>query len=303
MTPKIIAVVGRTGQVAQALSAAPQAPDVTVVTRGRPEADVSVSDTLARFLDDVRPDVVVNAAAYTAVDKAEDEPEAAYAINAEGVANLARACRDRGTPLIHLSTDFVFDGAKGAPYLPGDAVAPLGVYGASKAAGEDALRSILPQHVILRTSWVYSAHGHNFVKTMLRLGAERPEVRVVADQTGAPTHARDLAAAILAVARAVCEPERNPVWGTYHVTGSGSTTWHGLAEDVFRLAETRGLKVPRLTAITTEDYPTPARRPAYSVLDTASFADTFGMVLPDWRLSLQDCIGELITRPDERHVA
>lgn len=303
MTPKIIAVVGRTGQVAQALSAAPAANDVTVVTRGRPEADVSVPDTLVRFLDDVRPDVVVNAAAYTAVDKAEDEPEAAYAINAEGVANLARACRDRGMPLIHLSTDFVFDGAKGAPYLPGDAVAPLGVYGASKAAGEDALRSILTQHVILRTSWVYSAHGHNFVKTMLRLGAERPEVRVVADQTGAPTHARDLAAAILAVARAVSEPERNPDWGTYHVTGWGSTTWHGLAEHVFRLAEARGLKVPRLTAISTEDYPTPARRPAYSVLDTTSFADTFGMVLPDWRVSLQDCIGELITRPDKRHVA
>jgi dTDP-4-dehydrorhamnose reductase len=236
---------------------------------------------------------VVNAAAYTAVDKAESDAEQAFLINATGAGELARLCAKTAIPLIHVSTDFVFDGARRRPYVETDAVLPLGVYGASKAAGEIAVRRAHAQHVILRTSWVYSAHGNNFLKTMLRLGAERPELGVVDDQRGSPTSAHDLADAMLAIAPRLAASDNCSLWGTFHVTGAYETTWHGFAAEIFRQAAIRGAKVPRLKAITTAEYPTQARRPAYSVLDNAKFIETFGFGLPDWRASLSRCIAEI----------
>lgn len=201
------------------------------------------------------------------MDRAETERDAAWAANCDGAAHIAASCRDMGIPLIHISTDYVFDGTKGGPYREDDPVNPLSVYGASKEAGERAVRDALREHVILRTAWVYSAHGHNFVKTMLRLAAECPALRVVADQTGAPTAAADLAAAIAHIATQI--GAGNTAWGTYHFTGAGAVTWHGFAEAIFARAERwRGPK-PRVEAIATAEYPTPARRPANSVLDCA----------------------------------
>jgi dTDP-4-dehydrorhamnose reductase len=206
---------------------------------------------------------------------------------------LARLCAAASLPLIHISTDFVFDGTRRRPYVETDAVLPLGTYGASKAAGETAVQRACAQHVILRTSWVYSAHGNNFLKTMLRLGAERAELGVVDDQRGSPTSAHDLADAIFEIAPRLVAANDKPLWGTYHLTGAYETTWHGFAAEIFRQAAIRGATVPRLKAITTADYPTPARRPAYSVLDNTKFLETFGFALPDWRASLSRCMADV----------
>jgi dTDP-4-dehydrorhamnose reductase len=243
-----------------------------------------------------RPDIVINAAAYTAVDRAESEPQTAWASNCTGPANLAAACHEAGAALIHLSTDYVFDGSKPAPYREDDPVNPLGVYGQSKEAGDRAVRDALPRHVILRTAWVYSAHGHNFVKTMLRLGGERPVLRVVADQTGSPTSAADIAGAIGAIAECLSSGG-DTRWGTYHFAGAGAVTWHGFAKAIFELAaqydSTRRRPPPLVEAITTADYPTPARRPANSVLDCTRIGETFGIIPRPWGAALAEVIGEL----------
>lgn len=294
MSVQKIAVIGRSGQVAHALRAEGFVRNIDVVLGGRPDVDIIDADSISRFLDHVRPALVVNASAYTAVDQAEIQPEAAFRVNVEGVGQLAGVCERMALPLVHISSDFVFDGSKGQPYVESDPIAPLSVYGATKAAGEAALRQRLAEHVILRTSWVYGAHGSNFVKTMLRLGAERLELGVVDDQRGSPTHARDLAAAILEIAPQLIGPGSAPLWGTYHLTGSYQVTWHGFAAEIFRQAALRGAKVPRLRAIATAEYPTPARRPAYSVLDNRKFNDAFGIALPDWRASLAACLDELV---------
>jgi dTDP-4-dehydrorhamnose reductase len=288
-----IAVIGREGQLAQCLRLQGRSRGHYVHAAGRPDVDLTRPETVGAWLDRMRPDLVVNAAAYTAVDKAESDAEQAFLINATGAGELARLCAKTAIPLIHVSTDFVFDGARRRPYVETDAVLPLGVYGASKAAGEIAVRRAHAQHVILRTSWVYSAHGNNFLKTMLRLGAERPELGVVDDQRGSPTSAHDLADAMLAIAPRLAASDNCSLWGTFHVTGAYETTWHGFAAEIFRQAAIRGAKVPRLKAITTAEYPTPARRPAYSVLDNAKFIETFGFGLPDWRASLSRCIAEI----------
>jgi len=238
-----------------------------------------------------RPDIVVNAAAYTAVDRAESEPDAAWAGNCTGPANLAAACHDAAIPLIHLSTDYVFDGSKADPYREDDPVKPLGVYGRSKEAGDRAVRDTLPQHVILRTAWVYSAHGRNFVKTMLRLAGERPVLRVVADQIGSPTSAADIAAAIGAIVAQL--DAGNSRWGTYHFAGGGAVSWHGFAEAIFELAAPCRGPAPLVEAIATADYPTPARRPANSVLDCGRIGEAFGIVPRPWREALAEVIGEL----------
>ena len=289
-----IAVVGRSGQLAHALRTEAVARQSEVVLGGRPDVDITNPLSIARFLENFRPDLVINASAYTAVDKAESEPESVFRVNAEGVGHLAELCRRMDLPLIHISTDFVFDGAKHTPYVESDPAAPLSVYGASKAAGESALRERHARHVILRTSWVYSAYGANFVKTMLRLGAEREELGVVADQHGAPTHARNLAAALMEIAPRLIEASSGSVWGTYHLTGAYQTTWHGFATEIFRQAALRGAKVPRLKAITTAEYPVLAPRPPYSVLDNTKFIEAFGIALPDWRASLADCLNDLV---------
>ena len=253
-------------------------------------ADFSAPETLRALVQETAPDVVVNAAAYTAVDKAESEPDAAFLVNAESPRVLAEACQAANAYLLHYSTDYVFDGQGSQPYRPDEATAPLGVYGASKLAGEMAIRASGCQHAILRTAWVYAHHGKNFLLTMLRLAAERDELRVVADQYGTPTPAAliaDVTAHILA------KTERPS--GTWHLTPTGSTTWHGFAEAIVEGAHAQGLlaKKTPVCPITTADFPTPAKRPAYSVLDVTSLERDFALTLPDWRSGLQQVLATL----------
>ena len=228
------------------------------------------------------------------MDRAESEPDLAFAVNRDGAAHLAEACAEAGIPLVHFSTDYVFDGTKGAPYTEADAPNPLGVYGQSKWAGEEAVRERLDRHVILRTSWVFSAHGHNFVKTMLRLSGERDELRVVADQHGNPTAAADIARAALRIAqRAVAEPDA--AWGTFHFAGTPATTWHGFAEAVVAEARRHGeVRAERVEPIPTSDYPTPARRPADARLDGTRLARVWGIEPPPWQPALARVVAEVL---------
>lgn len=285
-----VLVTGVTGQVGGALARATPAEGITLVTVGRDRLDLARPGTIDGALDSIRPDVVVNPAAYTAVDKAETEPELARAVNEEGPAALATACSQRGIALIHLSTDYVFDGTGTRPYRPDDPVAPLGVYGATKEAGERAIRRVLEDHLILRTAWVYAARGQNFVNTMLRVGADRDELRVVADQYGTPTAAVDIAAAILALL--VARRGGAVITGTHHYTAEGQTTWHGLAEAIFTRAEAHWGRRPVVEAITTEQYPTPAARPAYSVLDSSSLDAACPAPRRPWQQALDAVLDE-----------
>jgi dTDP-4-dehydrorhamnose reductase len=237
-------------------------------------------------------DIVINAAAYTAVDRAESEPALAQAVNGVAVGRLAEACYMRGVPLIHVSTDYVYDGAKPAPYVESDATGPLNVYGKTKLAGEELIRACLDSHVILRTSWVYSAHGANFVKTMLRLGAERDELRIVDDQIGAPTSARDLAQAIMTIARALAALGDQRRFGTFHFANQGETSWRKFAEEIFAQAGWAGIHA-RVVPIAAADYPTPARRPTNSRLDTAKIQAVYGIAPPPWQKSLASVLAQL----------
>jgi dTDP-4-dehydrorhamnose reductase len=288
-------VLGAGGQVGHELSRLAWSEDYQVAAFGRAGVDITRKEAVSGALGRERPDIVINAAAYTAVDRAESEADAAWAGNCTGPAYLAASCQAAGTPLIHISTDYVFDGSKPGPYREDDPVNPLGVYGHSKEAGDRAVREALPQHVILRTAWVYSAHGHNFVKTMLRVAAERPVLRVVADQIGSPTSAADIAGAIAAIVRRVAAGDRH--WGTYHFAGGGEVTWHGFAEAIFELAAPWRGAPPTVEAITTADYPTPARRPANSVLDCRHIGEAFGIVPRPWREALAEVIRELCEAP------
>jgi dTDP-4-dehydrorhamnose reductase len=287
-------VLGAGGQVGHELCRLAWPAGYQLAAFGRDSVDITEHDAVVAAVARERPDIVINAAAYTAVDRAESEPDAAWAGNCTGPANLAAACHGAAIPLIHLSTDYVFDGSKTAPYREDDPVKPLGIYGSSKEAGDRAVRDALARHVILRTAWVYSAHGHNFVKTMLRLAGERPLLRVVADQIGSPTSAADIAAAIGAVVQRL--DAGNSSWGTYHFAGGGAVSWHGFAEAIFELAEPWRGPPPRIEAITTADYPTPARRPANSVLDCSRIGEVFGIVPRPWRQALAEVIGELYGR-------
>ena len=258
---------------------------------GRCEAaDFSEPGTLPALVARVAPDVVVNAAAHTAVDRAEQERDLSFRLNAEAPAALAAACRDRGARFVHYSTDYVFDGRGTRPYREDDPTAPLGVYGASKLAGEEAVRASGADAMIFRTAWVYASHSHNFLRTMLRVGAERDELRVVADQVGTPTPA-----ALIADVTARALRHATGRSGTWHVTPAGQTSWHGFAEAIFAGAVARGLlaRAPKVHAITTVDYPTPAARPGYSVLDTGKLQRDFGIGLPDWRDGLDRVLDEL----------
>jgi len=243
-------------------------------------ADFDQPDTLPALLDRLNPSTIINAAAYTAVDRAEQEPEAAFRANAEAPGIIARWCAAHHVPLVHYSTDYVFDGKATCPYPVDAPTAPLGVYGASKLAGEHAVREAGGRHLIFRTAWVYAAHGTNFLRTMLRLGTQRDELRIVADQIGTPTPAALIVEVTL---KALQSPDN--LSGTWHLTASGQTSWHGFAEAIFREALTLGLleKAPTLTPITTAEYPTPARRPGYSCLDTGTLQQDFNLSLPDWR--------------------
>lgn len=260
-----------------------------------PEVDITNSAQIQQVLVSSRPDLVINGAAYTQVDKAEEEQAQAYAVNRDGADILASNCRRARIPLFHISTDFVFDGKKSLPYVETDPVAPLGVYGMSKAAGEEAVRGAVEEHLIVRTSWLYGYHGHNFVKTMLKLGKERQRLQIVADQVGSPTCAADLARALMDMARQY-HRQRSIPWGTYHYCGKGHTSWHGLATEIFAEASSLvTLKVEKVEAISTADYPTPARRPAYSVLDCTAVEEIFGIERPPWRSSLARTIKQILS--------
>jgi dTDP-4-dehydrorhamnose reductase len=239
-----------------------------------------------------RPQFVVNAAAYTAVDRAEREPEAAWRVNAAGPETIAAACAAHRVPMIHISTDYVFDGTKAQPYQEHDPVAPLGVYGRTKAEGEERIRSRHEQHVIIRTAWLYGVHGGNFLKTILRLAREESGLRVVADQFGCPTGTADLAEAVLRVADAITAGRS--VWGTYHFAGAGGTSWHGFASEIVACQAQFTGRRPAVCAIGTADYPTACRRPPNSQLDSSRFAAVFGYQAMPWRERTAQVVGRLL---------
>lgn len=253
-------------------------------------ADFNQPGSLVTLLDRLQPAIVVNAAAYTAVDKAEQDAEAAFRANAEAPGVIARWCAQAGVPFVHYSTDYVFDGDGSTPYREDQPTAPLGVYGTSKRDGEEAVRAAGGRHLIFRTAWVYASHGANFLRTMLRVGAERDALRVVADQIGTPTPA-----ALIADVTAQALQHAGALSGTWHLTASGQTSWHGFAEAIFAEAFARGVlaKVPSVEAIASSEYPTPAKRPSWSVLDNRKLQQDFEIVLPSWQDGLKRVIGEI----------
>ncbi len=262
-------------------------------------ADLSEPATLRALLDRTRPDVIINAAAYTAVDRAEQEESLATRVNGEAVGVIGGWAAAHDSLVIHYSTDYVFDGSKARPYAVDAQPAPLGAYGRSKLAGELALRDSGAEHLLFRTAWVYAAHGHNFLRTMLRLGAERDEVRVVADQHGTPTDAGLIVRATLAALDRWHDANatmRQQLAGTYHLVASGDTSWHGFATAIFAAASEHGLltRAPRVVPITSAEFPTPARRPAWSLLDNTGFAESFGLALPDWHDGLSRVMDQLV---------
>ena len=283
-------ITGAQGQLGRELTRQGDAHELMAVAHD--QLDITDQDAVSGCMASFHPDAVINAAAYTAVDRAESNVELAFAVNRQGPANLARACRQKDIPLIHISTDYVFDGGKQGVYFESDPVAPLGVYGSSKLAGEVAIEQYASQWVILRTSWVFSAHGNNFVKTMLRLGAERDTLGVVADQYGCPTSAGELARAVYAVLASGRIDENR---GVFHFCQPEATTWHDFAKAIFSEAEKQGmdLKISTVNAITTADYPTPAKRPANSVMDCNKFEAAFDFNIRPWRDSLEEVVREL----------
>jgi len=299
-------LIGRQGQVASALQrlAPTLRPERPLVVVGRPDLDLAapaaeLEATLAAALDRHRPALVLNAAAYTAVDRAETEAALAEAVNGTAVGVLARQCAARDLPLFHLSTDYVFDGSGERPWREDDPTGPLGVYGASKLAGEQALRAAGGRHLLLRVSWVFGHEGANFVRTMLRLAADRPALRVVDDQVGGPTSAEAIARIWLTLApRALADPT-GFAWGTYHVAGTPALSWCGFAAEIFSQAVDLGLlsAAPTLEPIPTSAYPTPARRPPNSRLDGTAFPAAFGLPQPDWRDDLHHCLLAWTSQP------
>ncbi|WP_312162785.1 dTDP-4-dehydrorhamnose reductase [Phenylobacterium sp.] len=294
-----VLLTGGSGQVGHEVMR--QAPaGMNVVAPGRAELDLSDSDAILAMVASRPWAAVINCAAYTAVDRAESEAVEAWRANALGPATLAQVTAAAQIPLIHVSTDYVFDGSKAGYYAEGDPVAPLGVYGASKEAGEQAVRTGNPRHVILRTAWVVSPHGSNFIKTMLRLAETRPEIRVVDDQRGCPTSAIDIAAVLLHIAgRMIAAPQAAPS-GTYHFVNGGEATWYELARTVFDLAAARGYPAPKVEAITTAEYPTPARRPANSRLDVAKLRGDYGITPRPWRAAVEDIVEALLPAKQEQ---
>ena len=295
-----VLVVGKSGQLARSMAARGW-DGGDIVCLGRDEFDLARPESIPSRLEAYRPALVVNAGAYTAVDKAETEADAAFAVNRDGPGALAGACARADIPLIHLSTDYVFDGTKEGAYREDDAVSPLGVYGASKLGGEEAVRAAAPRHMILRTSWVYSPYGANFVKTMLRLAETRDEVSVVCDQVGCPTYAPDIADAVGALVSRLLSGEE--IYGTFHMAGRDATTWHEFATGIFAEAGRRGARVPSLKAIATSDYPTPARRPMNSRLDCTKLEAATGLRLPGWQSGVGRCLDALLPARSEGGVS
>ena len=286
-----IFLVGKNGQLGSCFRDALKGSSHSIFAFDASELDITDQVKVAEMIQSVQPDIIVNAAAYTAVDKAETEVDLAYAVNAKGPQYIAEQAAALHIPLIHVSTDYVFAGNGIEPYKTIDSTAPQGVYGASKLAGEQIVQQLCPQHIILRTSWVFSEYGHNFVKTMVRLAKERDSLSVVADQYGCPTYAGDLAQAI----KSLCdhyEVTQDLSWGIYHYCGDQPTSWHGFARAIFVIAKEQGViaRFPELTAVSTEQYPTPATRPAYSVMDCSELR-ILKIQPSNWLTALRNIIG------------
>lgn len=285
-----ILVTGANGQVGHCLQQQLHKNGWDFVALTRAELDISNVTAVDAAIAQIQPDVIINAAAYTAVDKAEQEQELAYAINRDGPANLARAAKNSGAAILHISTDYVFAGDAADTYSEDDATSPQGVYGKSKLEGEQAVAVANDKHIILRTAWVFGEHGNNFVKTMIRLGSSRDTLGIVADQEGGPTYAGDIAGALLSIVKHYAAG--NPTsWGIYHYSGAPHISWFGFAQQIFTevaQAELYNKAVPQLNAITTADYPTPAKRPANSKLNCDKIAQVFGISPSDWQSALKN---------------
>lgn len=286
-----VLITGARGQVGSELVQEGEKRGLDILAAGRNELDITDQDGVNDYFRNHQPDVVINAAAYTAVDKAESEPELAFAINSTGAANLARACASYSIPLLHISTDYVFDGEKQAAYAETDEPNPQCIYGRSKLEGEQEIESVLEEYIILRVSWVFGANGNNFVKTMLRLGKQRDHLKIVADQQGGPTWAGAIADTLLNIVSRWREGEAIP-WGIYHYGGSPAITWHGFAEIIFTEAEKLELigERPGIEPITTAEYPTPARRPLNSTLDCGKILQQGTISQPDWLPGLRQML-------------
>lgn len=289
-----ILITGAQGQVGKELFAIVQQQGFDVIAAGRHELDITQRERVEEIIALQSPDIVINAAAYTAVDKAEEEQDIAYAINRDGASHLASISARQNIPLLHISTDYVFDGTKDSAYSEDDAVSPLGVYGISKYQGEEAIRKTCPQHIILRVAWVFGAQGNNFVKTMLRLGKDRNELNVVSDQFGGPSPAKNIAETLISLAKQY-QQENSLAWGTYHYCGTEKTNWCDFSKEIFKQAKEQGLikKEIKVNAITTAEYPIPAKRPQNSMLDCAKIKNTFGIEMPNWKKALNQVLIEL----------
>jgi dTDP-4-dehydrorhamnose reductase len=289
-----IVVTGLKGQIVSALiERAPR--DVELIALGRPQLDLSVRRAVLSALRSARCDVIVNAAAYTDVDKAENEPDAAMRVNGDGAGFVAEIAAELRAPLIHMSTDYVFDGALSRPYREDDEPCPTGAYGRSKRAGEQKIAAIHPNHVILRTAWVYSPFGSNFLGAMLDAGRGREELRVVGDQIGNPTCALDIADALLSIAERLAGDSAPHLRGLFHMSGAGDASWAQFAEAIFAEAEKRGRPPVRVRRIATAEYPTAAPRPANARLDSTKLHKTYGLALPPWRLSVAACVARVLS--------
>lgn len=293
-------ITGSQGQVARAfIEAAPAQKDIEACAIGRPGLDICNTPTIERALSDIKPDIVINTAAYTAVDDAEGDEARARALNRDGAGMLAAAAAKRGTPIIHLSTDYVFDGTKSAPYVETDATGPTSVYGRTKLEGEQAVAAANAKHIILRTAWVYSPFGKNFVKTILTHAGKGTDLKVVNDQTGSPTYAPHLVDAIMGVARRIVAANGDGIgWGVYHAGGAGYASWFEVAREILDQSQANGGPSTSLSPIGTDGYPTRAKRPTNSRLDCTKLATTFGITQPDWRDGVKLCVAQLL-RPSE----
>lgn len=290
-----IAVTGKHGQVVSALAEKAKTTNSEIIPIGRPEFDLVDPSSIRAFLLDVKPDVLVSAAAYTAVDKAESEEQLAFRVNADGPEILAKICAEIEIPILHISTDYVFSGDKPTPYSEIDETGPVSVYGRSKLAGEKRVAALNPDHVILRTAWVYSPFGNNFLKTMLRLAETHEKLGVVSDQFGAPTSALDIADAILIIAERLTADRDQKYRGIFNLTGNGEASWADFAEEIFELLKSNTGRSVSVKRITTSEYPTPARRPANSRLSGDKLSRIYGINFPDWKQSTKLVVERLLS--------
>jgi len=287
-------IIGSKGQLGSELVRECKRNDFSFLALDLPDFDITDPSCVEKTLADFKPSIILNASAYTNVDEAETDPEIAFSVNSDGPANLALSCHKKKIPIIHISTDYVFDGSKGQPYAESDPVSPVGAYGKSKEEGESRVRSILKQHIIVRTSWLYGTNGNNFVKTMLRFGNEKEILKVVSDQYGCPTCAADLAEAVVDISKQISQGLKI-AWGTYHYCGLGITTWHKFAKTIFEIAsQYQNYKVSSVEAITTAQYPTKTKRPHFSALDCGLIKKHFGINIKPWQESLKKTIERLL---------